>query len=202
MAKKSFYKEIYLTLSLNFVFGDRIPYLNNTQQSPKGKIFWLVGDVTNFPLCLLCLQGTALCCALQQTPYSSLTSYKALIHTSKPGSTYNFPENIPVNSRRDFVLALMIALIPELVTSLSLPKDRNQAWFFSRSTSVWHGSWTVVHSHCVIGYESTSEHEIEQVHIHDRAVVPPGPATEPCQESCHHDWGKPPPPRPGNMISR
>lgn len=31
-----------------------------------------------------------------------------------------------------------------------------------------------------------SEHEIEQVHIHDGDVVPPGPVTEPCQESRHH----------------
>lgn len=37
-------------------------------------------------------------------------------------------KNIPVNSSLDVVvLALIIALIVELVTSLSLPKDRNQA---------------------------------------------------------------------------
>lgn len=102
-------------------------------------------------------------------------------------------KNIPVNSSLDVVFALIIAVIAELVTSLSLPKNRNQAWFFSRNTSVWHRSWEMVCTHSVMGHESTNEWESEWVHIHDGDTVRPSPAAEPCQESGHQDWGKPSP---------
>ena len=103
-------------------------------------------------------------------------------------------KNIPINSRLDFVLALMIAHISGPVTSLSLPKDRNQAWYFPRNTSVWHSSWNSgPQSSCDGIYESMNEWGSKQVHVCDRDLVQPGPATEPCQGSCLHDWGKAPP---------
>lgn len=44
-----------------------------------------------------------------------------------------------------------------------------------------------------MGYESMSEQESGGIHIYDRAVVQPGPAAEPWQESCPQACKKPPP---------
>lgn len=88
----------------------------------------------------------------------------------------------------------MITLITGLVSSLSLPKDGNLVWFFSRNTSFWPSSWNSgPRSLCDGMYGSVNEWWREWVHIHDSHVVWPSPAAEPCRVSGRHDCGKPPP---------
>lgn len=140
MAEKPCHQKIYLTLSLISYLVNRFPYLNNTLKSQRTDFFYYFTMSPTF-YCFFYAFNVLLYAPPFIKYSSSFTTYKILFHTSKPGSTTAPLENVPVNSRLDFVLTLMIELITGFVISLSLFKDRDHVWLLSRNTNVWHSPW-------------------------------------------------------------